>query len=142
MTTCPNPFLIYLRLHAFIFHGFRTPHLNFHGFSSTLLWNSVLHLKVPIVSSYPYDGSLVRYSSKTCTHHNLIDQINQMNFIINLFKFYQILCMTSTVILVLEKWLPQSFITWASLLAMTKSPTTSCLVRDYAHIIIQIMYHP
>ena len=141
-TPRPNPFIIYPRLHVFIFHGFRTPRPNFHGFSSILLWNSAFHLKVLIVSLYPSDGSLVRSSSKTCTHHNLNDQINQLNFIINLFKFYQILCMTSTVILVLEKWLPQSFITWASLLAMTKSPATSCLVRDYAHIIIQIMYHP
>ena len=141
-TQRPNPFIIYPRLHIFIFRGFRTLCPNFHGLSSTLLWNSVLHLKVLIVSSNPSDGSLVRSSSKICRHHNLRDQINQMNFIINLFTFYQILCMPSTSILVLEKWHLQSFITRASLLEMTKSPTTSCLVRYYTHIIIQIMYHP
>ena len=142
MTLCPKHFIIDPRLHVFIFHVFRTLCPNFHGFSSNLLWNSSLHLKVLIVSSYPSDSSLVRSSSKTCTHQNLIDQRNQMNFIIKLFTFYQGLCRTSTVIFVLEKWLPQSFINRASLLTMTKSPTTSCLVRDYAHIIIQIMYHP
>ena len=38
-----------------------------------------------------------------------------MNFIINLFTFYQRLYMTSIVILVLEKFIPQPFIIWTFL---------------------------
>ena len=47
---------------------------------------------------------------------------NQMNFIINLFTFYQRLFMASTIILVIKKWLPQPFIIWTSLFANNHVP--------------------
>ena len=58
--------------------------LGLHALSYILLWNFVFLLIVLIVRFYPSDGSLVRPCSKTCTHYNLIDQRNQMNFIMKL----------------------------------------------------------
>ena len=40
-------------------------------------------LKVLNVNSHPFDGLLERYCSKSCTHHNLIDQKHQMKSLMN-----------------------------------------------------------
>ena len=87
----PCPYLVQRFKTWCLDHKSKIPCLDIHvslGICATISKASHLFgfensLKVLNVNSHPFDGLLERYCSKSCTHHNLIDQKHQMKSLMN-----------------------------------------------------------